>query len=44
LLKQIDAIRRTGHDMAMLLVFPKVTKGVTGYPSPKWVPLRVSAG
>ncbi len=44
LLRQIDAIRKSGHDLAMFLIFPKHPKGAGGYPSPKWVPLRVSAG
>jgi serine protease Do len=44
LFRQIDAVRKSGHDMVMLLIFPKTGKAVTGYPSPKWVPVRVSAG
>ncbi len=43
LLAQIQAVRQGGHDMAMFLIFPK-DKGKTGFASPKWVPLRVSAG
>jgi serine protease Do len=40
---QIEAVRKAGHDMADFLVFPK-DKGTSKFPSPKWLPLRVSAG
>lgn len=43
LFRQIDAVRKAGHDMAMFLVFPK-NKGKSQFPSPKWIPMRVSAG
>jgi len=43
LLEQIETARKAGHDMAMFLVFPK-TKSKTEFPSPKWIPLRLSAG
>ena len=42
-LAQIEAARKTGRDMADFLVFPK-DKGTSKFPSPKWLPLRVSAG
>ena len=40
--QQIDAARSSGNDLAMFLVFPK-NKGKSEFPSPKWLPLRVSA-
>jgi serine protease Do len=43
LLDQIQASRKAGHDMAMFLVFPK-SRSKTEFPSPKWIPLRLSAG
>jgi len=43
LFRQIDAARKSGQDMAMFLVFPK-NKGTSAFPSPKWIPLRLSAG
>jgi serine protease Do len=42
LLAGIEAVRKAGHDMAMFLIFPK-DKGKSEFPSPKWLPLRVSA-
>ena len=42
LLKEIEIVRKSGRDMANFLVFPK-DKGKTAFPTPKWVPLRVSA-
>ncbi len=42
LLREIAVVRKGGRDMANFLIFPK-EKGKTAFPSPKWVPLRVSA-
>jgi len=41
---QIAAARKTGRDMAMFLILEKVGNRYTGRPSPKWLPLRISAG
>jgi serine protease Do len=40
--EQIDAIRKTGRELGMFLIFPK-NQGTTAVPSPKWIALRVSA-
>jgi serine protease Do len=40
--QQIEANRKAGHDMAMLLIFPK-DKGSSAFASPKWVPVRLTA-
>jgi hypothetical protein len=42
LFQQVEAARKSGNDLAMFLVFPK-NKGKTGFPSPKWIPMRVNA-
>jgi serine protease Do len=42
-MRAVEAIRKTGRDMAVFLVFPKHAAS-TAYPSPKWLPLRVRAG
>jgi serine protease Do len=43
LAQQVDAVRKSGNSLAMFLVFPKTASNGTGYPSPKWLPLRVKA-
>ena len=43
LLRQIDAVRKSGNGLANLLVFPK-DRARTVLPSPKWLPLRVTVG
>jgi serine protease Do len=43
LFQQVDAVRKDGNTLAMFLVFPKTATKATGYPSPKWLPLRVKA-
>jgi S1-C subfamily serine protease len=42
LYRQIEAARKDGKDLEMFLVFPK-NKGMSAFPSPKWIPLRVRA-
>jgi serine protease Do len=42
LFERIGATRKAGHDMAMLLIFPK-NKGASAFASPKWLPVRLSA-
>ncbi len=42
LFAQVEATRKAGHDMALVLVYPK-DKGTSAFRSPKWMVLRVAA-